>query len=312
MSDNNVRVIKCSKWDEFISEVRKTRTGMDIRIFRGQRDVAWKLTSHWERHLLRLRGKGDATRRELVPSGSYEQSRDDYLRQFKQICAGLPHIRSKELTDNDWWMLGRHHGLVTPLLDWTESPYAAAYFAFIELGEELKPGFKTGTGEVEVRFGEGSIAVWCLTIWDGVIGNVFKEGEFEILVSRADFAYRQKAQQGVFTHLEHDQYLDVESYLFARGIAHQLQRYEIPAQEMGKALYDLNLMNINAATMFPDLDGAAAMANLYNTYKMLGIAAGLDLDEVAASLDTGDGLTATLSLTHLAPATGESEDEEKT
>lgn len=47
--------------------------------------------------------------------------------------------------------------------------------------------------------------------------------------------------------------------------------YEIPAQAMGKALCDLNLMNINPSTMFPDLDGAAAQANLWNSFELLGM-----------------------------------------
>ena len=41
--------------------------------------------------------------------------------------------------NNSWWSLGQHFGLATPLLDWTESPYVAAYFSFAErtVSEEM-------------------------------------------------------------------------------------------------------------------------------------------------------------------------------
>ena len=118
-----------------------------------------------------------------------------------------------------------------------------------------------------IKFGSGSVAVWALaTVAPGAV----KENEFEIITSRKDSFYRQRAQEGFFTRLTHDVHCDVESYLASRDLATYLERYEIPGQEMGKALSDLELMGITTARLFPDLEGAAAQANIGSTIRQLG------------------------------------------
>jgi hypothetical protein len=257
MNENNrnmIRIQRCNSWEQYISEVRKQHNFTCI--FRGQRDVNWKLTSPWERYLLKMKG---------------EETRDNYLHRFKEIAIGLPGLQSKDLSDIDWWTLSRQHGLLTPLLDWTKSPYIAAYFAFQDFAEYSNPGFRTGTNTTFSFALKGYIAVWCLN----VTKDLFIKGEFEIIESRVDFAYRQRAQQGLFTILEHDHHYDIESYLSYRGIADHLTRYEIHTEDMDMALRDLHLMNINLGTLFPDLDGAAAAANLYKNIELFGITSGL-------------------------------------
>lgn len=270
MSDiepNKIRIYNCANWSEFVNHVR-IEYFVGERIFRGQRDEPnWDLFSAWEQQLNGMRGR-DKTRniRSLFSDGAYDKFRDGYLERFKEHSIGLPNFQSTTLSPNDWWAIGRHHGLTTPLLDWTRSPYVAAYFAFIDHAEELNPGFKTGTHQGGITFGNDCIVVWELAM----VHEIVKEDEFEVFTSRHESAHRQKAQQGLFTRLTHEIHTDVEAYLSSRNIAHYLGKYTISGQSMGQALADLALMNITPATMFPDLDGAASMANLWNTLNSLG------------------------------------------
>jgi len=184
--------------------------------------------------------------------------RDDYLERFKDFTIGIPGFRSEILEDDkEWWALGRHHGLITPLLDWTYSPYIASFFAFTEYIELMNPGFKNGTQKQGITFGTEPVVVWALVISDGLE----KKDEFEIVKSRKDNFYHQKSQQGIFTRLSHPYHCDLESYLISRDLANHLERYEINGQAMGKALCDFELMNITFSSLFPDLHGAAMQAN---------------------------------------------------
>ncbi len=264
---NQPRVIRCGNWEDFIAAVRVSGF-VGPRLFRGHRDPTWKLASPWERYLLRMKGRDPSrNHRELFSEGAFERIRDGYLARFRDLCRGLPGIPVEELSDNAWWALGRHYGLTTPLLDWTRSPYKAAWFALLDYASKLNPGFSTGTHERGIVFGSDVVFVWELVEDD----RLCISGEFEVFTERPGFAHRQKAQEGLFTQLSHDTHADLESYLGSRGMCHLLARYEIPTQEMGKALCDLQLMGINQATIYPDPNGAAAMANLWTTLLDLGI-----------------------------------------
>jgi hypothetical protein len=190
------------------------------------------------------------------------------LSDFKDLAVGLPGLRSRELEDLDWWALGRHYGLVTPLLDWTRSPYVAAFFAYTGFAELINPGITT-RGDLDPKQFLAAdmskpVAVWAFKVYK----NIDREygDDLEILEPRIDIGHRQRAQRGVFTRLNHNDFYAIDDYLCSLDIdvreeSPPLTKYLIPAGETARAITELRMMNITFATLFPDLEGAALQAN---------------------------------------------------
>lgn len=264
-----LRILECPAWEHFIRIARNDQAGRIAggRIYRGHADAAWTLSSKFERWLHERRGR-DASRdtRPLFGPSGPEAFENQYLARFKEAVIGIPNLRSADFTDDDWWILGRHHGLITGLLDWTHSPYIAAFFAFAEYANIHFKGFGEGIPTGLPKWENSKVVVWALAPFN----ELFDSEHFKIVTTRRDDFYRQRAQRGLFTRLRHDVNLDVESYLRDRDQLQYLERIEIPALEIGKALNDLRLMNITYSTLFPDVDGAARDANLAPVISQLG------------------------------------------
>ena len=218
-------------------EAIRSKVGRQVgrKIFRGHADAGWRLSSEWERWPLRM--KGSDTQKEtraLFSEGAYEKIRDSYLSRFQEEALGNPDLPTTPTSENGWWALGRHYGLLTPLLDWSYSPFVAAFFAFTEWLERLNPGvLKGGLRGQGVSFGNQPVHVWALTLDD----NLFVDEEFDLIGEQAPSFYRQKAQRGVFTRLSHSVHLDVESYLRDRKLLTLLECFENPRTRGAQSAY---------------------------------------------------------------------------
>ena len=112
--DNGVVNVKLSSWKYFSDYINQEMLDYTTYIYRGHGNSKWKLEPTLDR---------------IIKSPTSSQ-RKVHLNKFKYETRGRRGLHPSLLEDeNDWWALGQHHGLSTPLLDWTESPFVGLYFA---------------------------------------------------------------------------------------------------------------------------------------------------------------------------------------
>jgi hypothetical protein len=118
--DNGFKTLELDSWESF-GEFVSLNYDLKGYIFRGQRRSTWQLLPGLTR-MLKEKGKT------LGPEHLSQQ-----LFRFRLAIRGRINLPERELlSSSELWSIGQHHGLGTPLLDWTASPLIAGFFAFAE------------------------------------------------------------------------------------------------------------------------------------------------------------------------------------
>jgi hypothetical protein len=145
--------IRTSSWAEFVKAVESVRGKYgtfrryvdddtmyerpnDI-LFRGQADASWDLLTTLERKTNEAFDVSEYVHKALLTKSEVE-SFGNRQWHLPSIPEALTEIKEKQdvfqvhLPAYDYLVHLRHHGFPSPLLDWSESPYIAAFFAYAE------------------------------------------------------------------------------------------------------------------------------------------------------------------------------------
>jgi hypothetical protein len=147
--------------------------------------------------------------------------------------------------------LAQHHGYPTPLLDWTHSPFIAAFFAFNDV-----PSSNTSneTKDAKARIFIFDSREWCRKFPQipNMSGGMRHVSVVEPLSIGNDRLIPQQALSTVST------VDDIEPYIANHQLdnIHLLDVIDLPISQRDQVMKELRQMGITAGLLFPGIEGA--------------------------------------------------------
>lgn len=246
---NGIMNIDLSSWKYFHDYIREEMLDFNHYVWRGDRCDNRFLQPSFDRiHI----GKD----RKFI-----EKRAAKHLDTFKLATRGRRGLSpSKIETENDWWALGQHYSLTTPLLDWTRSPFVALFFAFE----------KNKIPQTTHRVVYAITPNRCTSKSKEIIKNNTMSDRpdiVEFFTPLQDENSRLVNQNGLFSRCTAGKSL--ETWISEKFDADEtdiiLLKIIIPNKDREECLRTLNKMNINHLTLYPDLYGASNYSTFCDT-----------------------------------------------
>ena len=260
--------IDIKTWEEFEDQIsrrlaRQTAKSSCVSgyLFRGQSDSAWTLATTLERFTNRLLTMEEYYRILLKAkpqietfTGATWNEMPDLSEYMKSIGNGFSPVVN--YPGFEYAVYVRHLGFPSPLLDWTRSPYIAAYFAFREVGSTAKIV---------------SIYAFCEYTEKIKLGSVSdpKISGFGQYVHSHRRHFQQQSQYTICTkHVDGKHCYATHEDVFAdnRSDQDELSKFNIPSSERPKFLKRLEQYNINAFSLFGSAESLMETLSLNEIY----------------------------------------------
>ncbi len=245
-----IPVARIERWQDFSTLLESdffNQNGTQL-VFRGHRRYDWSL----------LPTLGRLTENGIIS----DELANQQLELFRRAVRGRlkDSILVEDEQEDELWSVGQHHGLMTPLLDWTYSPYVALFFAFAkedQKGEEDNPyrsvyvlnkSFVTSDC-TDIRFFEPRR--------DDHGRLVNQAGLFTF--SPSDATIENKLIEIIS---EFDEFKETDEENEAEFLAKYICKIYIRNEDRQGCLRSLRRMNVHHASLFPDLIGASDYCNI--------------------------------------------------
>jgi hypothetical protein len=182
----------------------------------------------------------------LKPRGDLLAIEQKLLQEFKRTSPLLINDQHP-MDDWDYLTLGQHFGLPTRLLDWSNNPLAALWFAI--WNDEILEGEQTPYAVVWIMMAE-------VHDFELSIGEVhpFAVQETKIFRPRI-IKQRINNQSAVFSIQSSDEIKEKCRLNETDSFHKKLLKIKIPADKFPDIRTDLNTLGVNAYTIFPELSG---------------------------------------------------------
>jgi hypothetical protein len=247
---NGVQYVRLSSWRDFYQYINRRLPSPQDYVFRGQRISSWGLESSLDREL-----------KNLGPTANSARITARHLEQFQLAARARRGVNPQVLGEPARWALGQHYGLWTPLLDWTESPFVALYFAFEE------PESTQNGSRAVFALSRPLVELKCDSIAKKQpLGSPARPDILEFITPETDENARLVSQGGLFTRgttgVEIEKW--VRTHFKGSNTDRTLVKIVVPEKrdDRFEILRALNRMNINHRSLFPDVEGSAKFCNM--------------------------------------------------